>query len=456
MKNKIIILFITSIVLFLAPQNILAESISDNEAGIVLESEDGVIVQSGTWDNISWTLDSEGKLVLSGSGIVEDGSFDSVVGWDQYKNDIKMIKIEEGITGIGHDAFRNYCNLEEVIISESVEEIGNSAFYGCANLTNIIIPNGVKIIGDSAFCGCTNLTNITIPNSVKDIGSSAFAECQIQHLYYTGTMSRGAFLGRFRDCAENIHCSDGDILASDQYSYIVLPDGTIEIIKYWGNEDTLMFPNKINGISVTSIGDGTSCVLSDSRTVSVIIPDNVKHIGAYAFYHRSELTNITIPEGVESIGEFAFCWDYGITSLKLPRSIKNIGNAAFAENDYLTDIYYAGTKAEWKCIQFGLVKFYFSGIIIHCLDGNLSRNFEDISDDIEADIPKGPDTWKGKVGIDGFVSRLYNVALTREAEQNGYEDWYQCLETKAETAAEVAYGFIFSDEFKNKKYNDIQ
>lgn len=71
-------------------------------------------------------------------------------------------------------------------------------------------------------------------------------------------------------------------------------------------------------------------------------------------------------------------------------------------------------------------------------------------------LPQGPDTWVGKTGTEGFVYRLYNVALCREAEEAGFNDWNRKLTTKTRTAAEVAYGFIFSDEFKNKNYNDAQ
>ena len=71
-------------------------------------------------------------------------------------------------------------------------------------------------------------------------------------------------------------------------------------------------------------------------------------------------------------------------------------------------------------------------------------------------IPDGPTTWVGQTGTEGFVNRLYNVALTRDSETEGFNDWNQKLKSKTKTAAEVAQGFIFSEEFKNKEYNDVQ
>lgn len=53
-----------------------------------------------------------------------------------------------------------------------------------------------------------------------------------------------------------------------------------------------------------------------------------------------------------------------------------------------------------------------------------------------------------------FVSRLYTVALGRDAEEAGLNDWTNRLLAKQENAAQVARGFFFSDEFKNRNYSD--
>lgn len=53
-----------------------------------------------------------------------------------------------------------------------------------------------------------------------------------------------------------------------------------------------------------------------------------------------------------------------------------------------------------------------------------------------------------------FVSRLYTVALGRDAEEAGLNDWTNRLLTKQENAAQVARGFFFSDEFKNRNYSN--
>lgn len=58
--------------------------------------------------------------------------------------------------------------------------------------------------------------------------------------------------------------------------------------------------------------------------------------------------------------------------------------------------------------------------------------------------------------VRAFVSRIYTVALGRDAEEEGLKDWTNRLVTGQESGAEVARGFIFSDEFTNKKLSDEQ
>ena len=59
-----------------------------------------------------------------------------------------------------------------------------------------------------------------------------------------------------------------------------------------------------------------------------------------------------------------------------------------------------------------------------------------------------------QTGIEGFVYRLYAVALGREPDQNGYTMWVNLLKAKEYTPKSVAYGFIFSPEFTNRKYDN--
>ena len=135
-----------------------------------------LFAQSGTCgDNLKWTL-SSGTLTISGAGAMMNYSWDSAP-WYSYRESIKTVIIEDGVTSIGSTAFNNCSSLTSITIPNSVTSIGGYAFGGCSSLTSVTIPNSVTSIGNDAFYKCGSLTSITIPNSVTSIGNRAFQNC---------------------------------------------------------------------------------------------------------------------------------------------------------------------------------------------------------------------------------------------------------------------------------------
>lgn len=158
-------------------------------------------VETGTWSSgITYTLDADGKLTLSGTGTI--GMNNSV---DNSK--IKSVVIQNGITGIGNGAFWGYKKLSSVTIPNSVNTIEGNAFLGCTKLVSITIPDGVTSIGTTAFWGCDSLNSITLPNSLTSIGWNIFAYCDsLSNVLYKGLPSEwekvsvGTDNGRLTNC----------------------------------------------------------------------------------------------------------------------------------------------------------------------------------------------------------------------------------------------------------------
>ena len=133
--------------------------------------------KSGTCgDNLQWKLTDEGVLTITGTGKMKNYSGSSRP-WSAYKNVIKQVIIDDGVTTIGDGAFAN-TSLTSITIPNSVTTIGSSAFYDCSSLASITIPNSVRTIGGLAFSYCSSLASITIPNSVTRIWHSAFYGCK--------------------------------------------------------------------------------------------------------------------------------------------------------------------------------------------------------------------------------------------------------------------------------------
>ena len=97
--------------------------------------------------------------------------------WYFAYNDLRTIKIPEGIIVIGEGAFANNY-LAELTLPESTQTIEGWAFAN-NNITRIIFPKDVVYVGGNAFLG-NNLADITLGDFVHispDAVDGAFYEC---------------------------------------------------------------------------------------------------------------------------------------------------------------------------------------------------------------------------------------------------------------------------------------
>ena len=119
--------------------------------------------------------------------------------------------------------------------------------------------------------------------------------------------------------------TDSSIVASatecSDFEYVENNDGGIMIIGYTGSDTEVVIPNKINGKSVTSIGN-------------------------YAFFWCDSLTSISIPDSVTSIGYGAFEGCKSLTSIKASENNANYSSTdgVLFNKDQTTIVTYPGGK----------------------------------------------------------------------------------------------------------------
>ena len=141
-------------------------------------SASATIVDSGTFgdagDNLTWTLDENGLLTISGTGRM---AFEYDYGpWWRNASNITSVVIQDGVTDIGYCAFeRRYPALQSVTIPDTVTTIGRIAFNCCSRLKEVIFPATLKSIGASAFSGCGPLKNMIFTGDAPTIDTSAFS-----------------------------------------------------------------------------------------------------------------------------------------------------------------------------------------------------------------------------------------------------------------------------------------
>jgi hypothetical protein len=124
--------------------------------------------------------------------------------------------------------------------------------------------------------------------------------------------------------------ADGSI-----YTYSTNADGSANIVAYAGPPWVVTIPTNINGLTVTSIGEGA---FDGSGLTSVTIPNSVTSIADDAFVQCNSLTGLTIGDSVTNIGDGAFEECRSLANVTIPNSVISIGIYAFIECSSLTNI----------------------------------------------------------------------------------------------------------------------
>ena len=123
---------------------------------------------------------------------------------------------------------------------------------------------------------------------------------------------------------------------SGRYTYILLSDGTAEIVEYITSTfqiKTLEIPAELDGHTVTSIGDG---VFRGIQIGTLALPDTLTFIGDHAF-EQTRLTEITLSDSLTFVGGGAFA-GCSFSSVTLPDSLVSLGANPFRGCYNLTEI----------------------------------------------------------------------------------------------------------------------
>ena len=131
--------------------------------------------------------------------------------------------------------------------------------------------------------------------------------------------------------------------------YYIYDSGTniLTILSYVGTDANVTTPTMLGGHAVTAIGNGCfKSINPQTYLTSVTISEGITTIGQGAFEGCSNLASVSLPNSLVSIGLSAFCYCSSLTSITIPGSVTSIGDVAFQYSG-LTDLYYAGTKAQW-------------------------------------------------------------------------------------------------------------
>ena len=150
------------------------------DGALIGPADTGVVATGACGEKAFWTLYDSGKLVISGSGAVQDYKSQLVTPWVSYRDSIKAIEIGAEITSIGRYAFSHLYEVKSIVFAEGskVEKIDVTGFYYDFNVTAIVLPETVRSIGVLAFGNQYALKELYVPQGVSEIGANAFKSCR--------------------------------------------------------------------------------------------------------------------------------------------------------------------------------------------------------------------------------------------------------------------------------------
>lgn len=273
---------------------------------------------------VFWKLDSNGLPTISGKGYMNDYglSFSEAAPWG---TDIKSVVVESGVLNVGSRAFYHCDKLTSVTLSEGIDSIGNSAFEGCTSLRSIDLPDSLEYICDSSFEGCTALESVVIPEKVIEIREQAFAGCtNLTEVYFPDGL-KDIKSGAFEDChkLKSVTIPDNAWMSG---SYIFARCYSLESVKLSANQGT---------------------------------------IGNNTFLDCTNLKSLTIGKNFSSAGEYAFGLD--INGL--------YDSVSYGAVPYLNDVYYAGSPAEWRNVEYCKENFHLARV--HYNDTGSNHKYTD-------------------------------------------------------------------------------
>ena len=433
-------------------------------------------VDSGTTDEMNWSLNGKGTLTISGKGDMKYYYY-SDRPWHKYKDKIKKVVVEDGITSISSKAFYDCPNLTEVSIANTVTNIESSAFSNCTSLKSISFPSNVTKLGDYVLNGCTSLENVSIPGSVTEIGDYAFGNCtSLENLVLPEGVKNLGYGIIYNTIIESItipktvtysdYDSNGGALAGDQFLKDVVFEDGIEsvpanICKKAGSIERVTIPSTVTKIGYSAFRECTEissinipkavsliddnafngCTSLKSVNIeentkklfkteigsafsnctslkSISFPSNVTKLGDYVLSGCTSLENVSIPGSVTYLGDYAFNGCTSLKSITLPSSITSIGNSIFNNSALETARVYKNSYPLTYCknnnINYQIIGSFDKATSIQVSNGSCT-NIDDNTELKASQVKTGTDYDSVSQSFDNF--NLYDIAFYKDDEK---------------------------------------
>lgn len=251
--------------------------------------------------------------------------------------------IQDGTVGIADAAFIDCVNLKSVTIPNSTRYIGSRVFLGCSMLEEVVFPDKVTRFGVRVFDKCANLKRVDLPEGVTDL----------RGIFQQNRSLVSVTIPKSVRVIDSVSFA-GTAYMKDQSNWA---DGALYLDNWLIKVDenvTGDFEIRQGTVGIADYAFGSTFDSGPhANPASVMIPDSVKYIGAYAFSNCKELKHINIPDSVEILKSGVFRNCSSLFELKVPMNVKKVESQCFYSCKRLKKLIIENPDAEmeWPCIN---------------------------------------------------------------------------------------------------------
>jgi len=270
-------------------------------------------------ENLTWTLDNNNVLTISGHGEMYDYDRDNTSPW--YEHSIDFVVINDGVTKIGNYSFLNCGSVTEISIPASVSVIGDYAFEGCKALQRFVVDEdnnsycsdetGLLYSEDMQLLKCVPyaIDEMTLQEAVLEIAYDAFSD---------------------GDCGNIIMCT-GDAITyygtTMFNNYIYIPEDNqtwTEAIKgAFGSNMWFTYTPAVSAVRASGpFGENLTWELTEDGTLTISGEGEVPYDVCPWEEYTSDIRYVVYEEGITSI-EGGTQLDFGenLISISVPASV---------------------------------------------------------------------------------------------------------------------------------------
>ena len=334
--------------------------IATNAVGLNINSNFNVIavneevVQGTCGDTARWLINSDGVLVISGNGEINNKNKEWE--WTKFQSNVNEVIIEDGITGASTFSpafgYSNCYEYEKITFPPSVTHLNGSLYDNTGQYTDLKdIYVYSKNINDAAtlynpyfplYAGSGIIWHIYkdsqtetslrkdlhltdqdiqyIPNSEKMPPVTNKEPVKLAPLTETSGPSGLNSKWEWNDSNKTLTFSGKDsITILDDYK------------KYAAKAEHIVMKSGITSIGIDNASNQSGAFCGFTTLKDVKLPDTLKEIKNFSFY-QTPINKIIdgLPEDLETIGESAFRETNLSEEISFPKSLNLIGESAFA------------------------------------------------------------------------------------------------------------------------------